>query len=141
LSVTALGLVSLLLIITLVLFFYLRCCPLGREDMPKAAIFGFCLFMIADLFSPIYRHQYYTVQWILPLMLAASLFSLRQKGWYGLMLVAILLNCIHLPFIKMGNTIGEYLFLFVLLALVLTYGWPGAPRAAPGRPLDRKTAV
>jgi hypothetical protein len=109
--------------------------------MPKAAIFGFCLFMIADLFSPIYRHQYYTVQWILPLMLAASVFSLWRKGWYALLLTALLLNCIHLPFIKMGNTIGEYLFLFVLLALVLTYGWPGAHRAAPGGPLDRQTAV
>jgi len=141
LSVTALGLVSLLLIVTLVLLFYFRCCPLGIQDMPKAAIFGFCLFMTADLFSPIYRHQYYTVQWILPLMLAASVFSLRQKGWYALLLAALLLNCIHLPFIKMGNTIGEYLFLFVLLALVLTYGWPGAPRAASGRPLDGQTAV
>jgi hypothetical protein len=141
LSVTALSLVSLLLIVTLVLLFHFHCRPLGRKDMPKAAIFGFCLFMIADLFSPIYRHQYYTVQWILPLMLAASVFTRRQKGWYALLLAALLLNCIHLPFIKMGNTIGEYLFLFVLLALVLTYGWPGAPRAAPGRPLDRQIAV
>jgi hypothetical protein len=122
LSVTALGLVSLLLIITLVLLFYFRCCPPGKQDMPKAAIFGSCLFMIADLFSPIYRHQYYTVQWILPLMLAASVFSLREKGWYALLLAGLLLNCIHLPFIKMENTIGEYLILSALLAIVLAFG-------------------
>jgi hypothetical protein len=127
LSVTTLGLLSLLLIVTLVLLFYFRRRPPGRQDMPKAAIFGSCLFMIADLFSPIYRHQYYTVQWILPLMLAASAFSFRARGWYALLLAGLLLNCIHLPFIKMENTIGEYLFLLVLLALVLTSGWSATP--------------
>jgi len=95
------------------------------------AIFGFCLYMIADLFSPIYRHQYYTVQWIFPLLLAAVNWSPQRKRWYGVLLIGLLLSIIHLPFVKMGNTIGEYLILLALLAISLLPGTPGKENLQP----------
>lgn len=124
LSVTAMGWLTAGLVVAITGVFAIRRYPLkaqppSRQDIVHAAILGCCLFMIADLFSPIYRHQYYTVQWFLPLMLAASVFDRRKKVLYSLLLAGLLLNCIHLPFIKMGNTIGEYGILFALTALSL----------------------
>ncbi len=125
LPVPVLAATGMLLIAALILLFYFLQIRLGRQDLPRAAIFGFCLYMVSDLFSPVYRHQYYTVQWIFPLLIAATLYSARQKWIYALLLTALLLSCIHLPFIKMGNTIGEYLILAVLLAIsLLPEGFP-----------------
>jgi len=89
----------------------------GELEPAQLAIIGFCLYMISDLLSPIYRHAYYGVQWILPLLLAASLYRGRLSWPYGLLLICLLLNIVHLPFIRMGNTIGEYGFLIGLLAI------------------------
>ena len=106
----------------LILLYWLRLSPADRQQVPRAAIFGCCLFMIPDLFSPIYRHQYYTVQWILPLLLAATLVSSRDRRWFIVLLGALLLDIVHLGFIKMENTIGEYIWFFTLAALSLTPG-------------------
>jgi hypothetical protein len=137
LPVATLGVLGIGCVILVVVFFVVRRRLLrgGQAARPleiaDAAILGFCLFMIADLFSPIYRHQYYTVQWILPLLLAATEFDHRKKGLYALLLAGLLLNCIHLPFIKMGNTIGEYGILFVFLAMVMGFGARGTQNPQP----------
>jgi hypothetical protein len=108
--------------VVLILLYWLRVSPGYREQVTRAAIFGCCLFMIPDLFSPIYRHQYYTVQWILPLLLAATLVSTRDRRWFIVLLGALLLDVVHLGFIKMENTIGEYAWFLTLAALSLTPG-------------------
>jgi len=122
LSVTALGLLCITALIGLTTLWYFRRRRPGDRDLTRMAIFGFCLYMIADLFSPIYRHQYYTVQWIFPLLLAAVIWSPQRKGWYGALLIGLLLSIVHMPFVKMGNTIGEYLILLALLAISLLPG-------------------
>jgi len=132
LPVAAMGWLAAALIVAIAGIFIIRRQRLrprrpSREDIINGAILGSCLFMIADLFSPIYRHQYYTVQWFLPLMLAASVFDPRKTTLYTLLLMGLLLNCIHLPFIKMGNTIGEYGILFALTALALGFS-PHSPK-------------
>jgi hypothetical protein len=103
----------------------------GGTDITRMALFGFCLYMVGDLFSPIYRHQYYTVQWIFPLLLAASIWSPQRKRWYALVLIALLFSIIHVPFVKMGNTIGEYLILLILLAIALLPGTPKEQELPP----------
>ena len=115
----------------------------GEPEPAQLAIVGFCLYMISDLFSPIYRHAYYGVQWIMPLLLAASLYRGRREGhgrqnghgprnaWYIGLLTALLLNIVHLPFIKMGNTLGEYGFLVCLLAIGLGFGDRRGRKTAP----------
>jgi hypothetical protein len=122
LSTASMAVLAVVFTAGLILLYRLRLSPADRQEVPRAAIFGCCLFMIPDLFSPIYRHQYYTVQWILPLLLAATLVSTRNIRWFVVLLVALLLNVIHLPFIKMENTIGEYGWLLTLAALSLTPG-------------------
>ncbi|MDO6434497.1 hypothetical protein Q4E93_28050 [Flavitalea sp. BT771] len=121
LPVAALAVLSLGTILTLTTLFYRRNCTprpgSTASDLTRMAIFGFCLYMIADLFSPIYRHQYYTVQWIFPLLLAGSIWSPRWRTWYIAMAAGLLLSIIHLPFLKMANTVGEYMILLALLAI------------------------
>jgi len=104
----------------------------GDLEPTQLAIIGFCLYMISDLLSPIYRHSYYGVQWILPLLLAASLYRGRLNRWYLGLLAALLLNIVHLPFLKMGNTLGEYGFLVCLLAIGLGFGDGESRKSAPG---------
>jgi hypothetical protein len=101
----------------------------GDLEPAQLAIVGFCLYMISDLFSPIYRHAYYSVQWIMPLLIAASLYRRRLNGWYLGLLAGMILNIVHLPFVRMGNTIGEYGFLGCLLAIGLGFGACGRPES------------
>jgi len=110
--------------------------PWQEWELSRVAIFAYCLYMVTDLFSPVYRHQHYEVQWLTPLLIAAATYRKQKKVWYGLLLVALLLGCIHLPFMKMENTIGEYLILAVLLGISLlparSSGHPAV--AEPARP-------
>ena len=126
LPVPVLGIMALAIVSLLILLFY-RQAHGGRTDVTRTAIFGFCLYMVTDLFSPVYRHQYYTVQWIFPLLLAASLYTFRSRArWaYNLLLAGLLLSVVHLGFIKMENTIGEYLFMASLLVISFIPG-PGS---------------
>ena len=94
----------------------------GSYDLARTALFGFGLFMISDLFSPIFRTQYYTVQVFFPLLLAASIYQPSFKLVYRLLLGGILLNISHIPFIKMEHTIGEYLIIGVIILFSLTRG-------------------
>lgn len=103
----------------------------GELEPAQVVIVGFCLYMISDLFSPIYRHAYYTVQWIMPLLIAASLYRARVRGVYVLLLACLLLNIVHLPFVRMGNTIGEYGFLGCLLAIGLGLMGADGRKAGP----------
>jgi len=131
LSVTALGLLCMTVLAGLTARWYCTRRSTGDRDLTRMAVFGFCLYMIADLFSPIYRHQYYTVQWIFPLLLAAVIWSPQRKRWYGVLLIGLLLSILHLPFVKMGNTIGEYLILMALLAISLLPGTSGKQDLQP----------
>lgn len=97
----------------------------------QTAIVGFCLYMVSDLCSPVYRHQYYTVQWLMPLLLAASIFRGRLWGWYVGLLAALLLNILHVPGLRMSNTLGEYGFLVCLLAIALDPGAAKRRKVAP----------
>jgi hypothetical protein len=119
-GLTAIGLLS-------AWFFYRRRLLQAPADPERAAIVGFCLYMISDLFSPVYRHEYNTVQWIMPLLLAAGVLSGRQRWAYAVLLLGLMLNIMHLPFIKMANTLGEYGFLAGLLAI----GFPHSVRNLP----------
>jgi hypothetical protein len=133
LPVVILALLSALLVASLTVVFYCKHRSPDNPQLATAVVFGFCLFMIPDLFSPIYRHQYYTVQWFLPLMIVAANFSSRFRREYALLLLGFLLNCFHLPFVKMQNSIGEYLIGFILLRLALSSTWPEKPNPLQAR--------
>ena len=94
----------------------------GNFDLAHAVLLGYGLYMIADIFSPIFRTQYYTVQFIFPLLVAASIYQPYARLTFFLLLAGILLNISKIPFIKMEHTIGEYLIICVIILFSLTKG-------------------
>ncbi len=111
---------SAAIIILLLVIFYMKKARSSSASAIAALIFGFCLYMIADLFSPILRIQYYTVQWIFPLLICAALYKPGLQKIYLLLMVGLLLNIISQPYYVMRHTIGEYLILLTLLLLCLS---------------------
>lgn len=120
LSPEFLAISSLLLICFLFLMHYWYRRTTGFT-LYNLAILGFCLYMLSDLFSPVFRHQYYTVQWFFPLLLAASGYQARYKGIYLALVLGLVLNIINSPYLKMEHTIGEYLIFAALLLLAFVY--------------------
>ncbi|WP_336518352.1 hypothetical protein [Pollutibacter soli] len=78
---------------------------------------GCCLYMIVDLLSPVYRHQYYIVQWLSPISIVAALYNRNIRTWFLVVFAGLLLNIVNLSWMKMEHTLGEYLILFSLLMI------------------------
>ena len=116
-NVTILNATSVLVLLLLSGFFLWYKRKEGYNDPGSIAIFAFCLYMVSDLFSPVWRHQYYTLQWLCPVLLAAAAFNPGQRKWFILLGLALVLNILNIPFIKMEHTIGEYMMLIILLFL------------------------
>jgi Glycosyltransferase family 87 len=100
-----------------VFFFYRRYRPFTTVPPENLALFAYCLYMLADFFSPVYRRQYNTVQWIFPLLLACATYRGKNRFLILLLFVGLLLNITPAPWLKMRATIGEYLWLVVLLLM------------------------
>lgn len=107
--------------IGVLLFLFLKSDACNSRSIYIYCIFGACLYMISDLLSPIHRHQYYTVQWFLSLLLAAALYRKRLSGIYVILTTGLFLNIVNTTLIKMEHTLGEYLWLVALLILVFKY--------------------
>ncbi|MCS3797594.1 glycosyltransferase 87 family protein [Niastella sp. OAS944] len=114
-------------IILLVLLFYFTSKKHGMLELPNVAIFAFSLYMLSDLFSPVWRHQYYTVQWLFPLLVAASVYKPKNKWVYAFILLGLLLNITNTYLIKMEHTIGEYIFLLTFFYMSLTKSTSAGP--------------
>jgi len=108
---------SLCLILTVTGAFFLRHRRTGEYALPQVAMLGYCLYMISDLFSPISRWQYYTVQWLFPLLLAAAVYDRRDKWPFTLLLIGLGLNVINIPRFGIEHSLGEYLMLAALIRL------------------------
>jgi hypothetical protein len=96
---------------------------INRNHTPQLLqilILGFTLYMVLEIFNPIHRHQYNTVQWF-PVVLAGFLLT---KDWKKpailLLLLGLLLNIINTPWILMRHTVGELCWLVALLIIVYT---------------------
>lgn len=105
----------------------LLCAAFFKKDFHQESslvivcIFGACLYMISDLLSPIHRHQYYTVQWFFPLLIALALYEKKFRVIYYAIGLGLLLNIINTPLLKMEHTLGEYIWLLTLMILVFGY--------------------
>lgn len=124
LSPAFLNIASLLLIGIITGLFYVFNKKTGFS-LYNIALLGYSLYMISDLFSPFYRHQYNTVQWFFPLLLAAAGYIKRYQWIYAALAAGIILNIINSPYIKMEHTIGEYIILAALLSLAFVYNGNG----------------
>ncbi len=115
----SIGALTILLLITVAIlsaiFIFKRI-----DNMGQTVMFAFLLYMLADLFSPIYRHQYNTAQWLPLLLLAFILIEKLPAYIMVLILTGLALNITNITFIPMRHTIGEYIWLFTLSMLAFT---------------------
>jgi hypothetical protein len=114
-----LNFISLFTIAALTGFFYFTYKKINGTAL-QVLIFAFSLYMIIEIFSPVYRHQYNSVQWF-PLVLSALLIPMKWRN-PGLLLLALglLLNIINVSWIPMRHTLGEFTWLAALLYLSCT---------------------
>jgi hypothetical protein len=91
-----------------------------RSPPPKnlqIILFGFTIYMIVDFFAPVYRHQYYTIQWV-PVILASFLLLPDRKNIVFLLLITgLLLNICNFSWLPMRHTLGEFCWLTGLILL------------------------
>lgn len=96
----------------------------------QVLLLGFTLYMIAEIFSPIYRRQYNVVQW-LPLLLSGILLVHHWRNpAFFLMMAGFLLNVGSLSWPPMCHTLGECCWLSGLLILIFSY--PGKTKSDTG---------
>lgn len=119
-SINSIKIFAILSLIGLSILFLIIYKKKRTVSVPNIAIFGFCLYMVTDFFSPIWRHQYNTVQWLFPLLIAAAYYKISDKWIYLLLLTGLLLNIVNTDLIKMEHTIGEYIFMITFLILSFT---------------------
>lgn len=115
-----LGLSVFAILICCTIFYYIF-----RKTKPPIVnliIFGYCLYMITDLCSPIYRHQYYTVQWTMPLLLSGVYFFTKYWLVSMLVLTGLILNILNISSFHVEHTMGEYIWLagFMLLSFIIS---------------------
>jgi hypothetical protein len=115
-STAVLSILSLLTLFSFLgIFFYAN--KKNRKNLLQVLIFAFSLYMIIEILSPIYRHQYNAVQWF-PLTLAALLIPAAKKNPVFLFLaLGLLLNIINISWIPMRHTFGELVWLLTLMYL------------------------
>lgn len=101
-------------LLLILLFICMKASPTDRS----LVLFAFILYMVTELFTPVHRHQYNSVQW-LPLVLLSIPINSRLISIGCLLVFAgIVLNISNTPLIPMRHTIGEYLLLTGLLLAV-----------------------
>lgn len=84
----------------------------------RLVLFGLILYMVTELYTPVHRHQYNTVQWLPLILLAISIHKRPVNFSYLLIFAGILLNISNTQLIPMRHTIGEYIILTGLLLIV-----------------------
>ncbi|HEV2482197.1 MAG TPA: glycosyltransferase 87 family protein [Puia sp.] len=95
-----------------------------RRDIPMAqlALFGYCLYMITDMLSPVFRWPYYSVQWLFPVLLVLTGYPSRRRLYYALLFTGLGLLVINFGFTAYQHAAGDYLLLVTLLLLALLPG-------------------
>lgn len=119
LSILMAGLACTISVLLILFFIHVRNNP---TQTLQFVIFSFSLYMIVELFNPVYRHQYNAVQWF-PMVLAASLLlrDWKQVAFF-LLVLGLVLNICNFSWLPMRHTIGECCWLTGLLQLVFSSG-------------------
>lgn len=106
-----------ILLLTVLFYFHLKKYP---SQEIQILLFGFTMYMIVELLSPVTRHQYNTVQWF-PLILTGFLVL---PGWINrislLLLAGMVLNIVNFPWLPMRHTLGEFCWLTGMILLIFS---------------------
>jgi hypothetical protein len=104
-----------ILLLSILFFLHYKIIPPQKLQI---LIFGFILYMVVELFSPVLRQQYNTVQWF-PLVLSGVIL---MPGWNNrislLFIAGFILNIVNFPWLPMRHTLGEFCWLAGLIHLV-----------------------
>jgi hypothetical protein len=126
----SLYIISMIILGGMMIFFYVF--YKKRKLQPvQVLLFAFTLYMVVEIMSPIYRHQYYSVEW-LPLLLTALLITgdWRQHRFW-LLVPGLLLQMVNFHWLTMRHTLGEIAWIAALLFLSVTI----VPREEIKKPL------
>ncbi len=101
--------------LSVLFFMHGRKSPASLEQL---ALFGFTLYMVVEIFSPVHRHQYNTAQW-LPILLICFLRPPAGKRLaFSLLFLGLFLNIVNFPWLYMRHTIGECCWILAIGLLV-----------------------
>jgi Glycosyltransferase family 87 len=118
-SLVVLNTISIFTILLLSVLFFLHIRKNPAVDL-QLLLFGFTLYMIVELYGPIYRSQYNTVQWF-PLVLTGFLMI---RDWMNivflLLSLGLFLNITNFHWLPMRHTLGEICWLAAILMLVFS---------------------
>lgn len=118
-SLATLNILLLLLTAVLMSLFYYSYKKKNIKPL-QVLIFAFTLYMIIEIFSPVYRHQYNAVQWF-PLVLVSLLIPMTWRNKVFLLLaLGLLLNIVNFTGLPMRHSLGELAWLAALLYLSCT---------------------
>lgn len=117
---------SMLCTLLIVLLFYFGTAKSGRL-LEQCVLVGFVIYLVLEMFLPMHRHQYNTVQFLFPLLLTAMYIQRITTPARILIAVGLLLNTLKWQVIPMKNTAGELLMLAGLL--LATVSWKALSRS------------
>jgi hypothetical protein len=106
-----------LFVIAALILGFLLCFRNKKVPHRQLFLFGFSLYALAEIFSPIHRHQYYTVQWLPLLLLSVLMIRKWTESAFLLILAGLALNFGSLDWIPMRHSIGEVLWILAWLLL------------------------
>jgi hypothetical protein len=107
---------SLFTTAALMAFFYLTYEKKNLEPL-QVLIFAFTLYMIIEIFSPVYRHQYNTVQWFTLVLFALMIPMTWRNPVLLLLALGLLLNIVNFTWLPMRHSIGEMAWLSAFLLI------------------------
>lgn len=118
-TLTWLFILSAGIILSLNILFYFHSKKYQAQKL-QIILFGFTMYMIAELLGPVTRHQYNTVQWF-PLILTGFL---ALPGWFNrisfLLFAGLLLNIVNISWLPVRHTLGEFCWLTGMILLVFS---------------------
>ncbi|HXB29554.1 MAG TPA: hypothetical protein VNW49_07030 [Puia sp.] len=108
---------GIVLSLTVYFYFYLKKYPVQKIQI---LLFAFTMYMIVELFGPVTRHQYNTVQWF-PLIMTGFLVL---PGWISrisfLLLAGLVLNIVNFPWLPMRHTLGEFCWMTSMILIIFS---------------------
>lgn len=111
---------SMLCTLVILVFFYFGTAS-SMRTLEQCMMVGFVIYMSLEMFLPMHRHQYNTVQFLFPILLAGM--HIRSIKLWPMLLIAagLLLNMLKWQIFPMKNTIGEILMLAGFLLAVVSW--------------------
>ena len=95
----------------LLFIFFNRTAKQNSFLLVETFLCGVCLYMLGDFFSPIPRFQYYSIQWLFPLLLVAAFYRRAYLIPFIFIISGLILNIISIDAVKWEHTLGE-IFIF-----------------------------